>query len=237
MKGTLPSCLGLMAALLLGFSLPSRAQIIAPIFGTTDKAVLTLKDSTVVRGYNRLTLDFGAVVGISETPNGRFKTFASPDILSLDLEPYPYKGQIKHYETTRATMTNSAFAGGKVMLHPIPLLLQVAYEGENVTGYLLEMQMSEDEGEQISQFYYYYKCKGAEFAEIFWEKKSNQFWQSGAGMKNELKKDFQAWPAVVEWLDSKEYKSRQFTKNPFIILEVLDRAISEAPSSGEATRE
>ena len=220
-----------LALPLFAFVHTAEAQILSPIFGQTDKAVLTLNDGTVIEGYNRLTLDFGAVVGISETTNGSFKTYYSKDIKSLDL--YPRTGDAIHYETTLATRFNSAFAGGRVSIHSIPLILQVVFEGENVTGYVLDMDTNDEENTYKRTYYYYYKVKDAEFAEIYWEKDSNMLLQSGPGMKKQLKKEFSAWPEVVNWIDSKEYKPKAFTKNPLIVLEILDTVLDKAASAGK----
>lgn len=223
-----------VSAAALQMSYNAEAQELVPIFGHTDKAVLTLNDGTVINGYNRLTLDFGAVVGISEKSNGTITTYKSADIKSLDL--FPRKGEPKHYETTRATLVNTAFAGIKEpKFHPYPLLLQVVFQGKYVTGYVLDMDTPDEDNTSKRTYLYYYKVNGTGWAEIYWEKDSNQFMQGGPGMKKQLKKEFSQWPDVAVWFDTKEYSGKKFTRNPLMVLEVLDSVLArDAESATES---
>lgn len=192
------------------------------------RVILTLNDGTVIEGFLKGDI-MGDKIKVSEKFNGKSKKYATTDIKTLVFPP------------SESDPTELTFL--PVMVHDnhelvnrnpkSPRLLMKVYETDRMIGYISPAEDFSFSPTMISYWNsmkYYYQVKGEQRAYTYWKVVVNA---KVIGLKKMLKKCFKRFPYVKDYIDSKAFNSKEFFKNPEILMPVMDEGLK----SGNYTRE
>jgi len=192
------------------------------------KVILTFNDGSVIEGFLKGDI-MGDKIKVSEKFNGKAKKYRTTDIKTLVFPP----SQSDERELTFIP----------VMVHDnhellnrnpkAPRLLMKVYETDRMIGYISPAEDFSFSPTMISYWNsmkYYYQVKGEQRAHTYWKVFVNA---KVIGLRSMLKKCFKRFPHVKDYIDSKEFNSKEFFKNPEILMPVMDEGLK----SGNYTRE
>lgn len=192
------------------------------------KVILTLNDGTVIEGFLKGDI-MGDKIKVSEKFNGKAKKYATTDIKTL---VFPPTGSDPEQLTFVPVMVHDNHE--LLNRNPKnPRLLMKVYETDRMIGYISPAEDFSFSPTMISYWNsmkYYYQVKGEQRAHTYWKVVVNA---KVIGLKSMLKKCFKRFPYVKDYIDSKEFNSKVFFKNPEILMPVMDEGLR----SGNYTRE
>ena len=191
------------------------------------KVRVTKTDGTVFEGYNETN----------------FRNHFRPKVTSISVSdeykgtPVKYKSsEIKRMEFV-ASMNDSVpyiFDAVKASLNlphqfnknpkptKEPVMLQLIYDGENVTGYAMptaDVTNVPSMSKIVYTWKYFYKTKDSDVAKAYWIDVDDII----PGMKRVMKFYFREFPEIVKMVDAKEITPKEFRKHPAMILPIMDR--------------
>ena len=195
------------------------------------KAVLTLKDGTVINGYLQNDIHFMKKnIYFSETQDGKDKKYKITDIKSLVVDNAMQDGK------KRTFILNDDDP-------KYPFMETEVYKGKHVTGY---MQPYAFENNTTSRTFtgimyyantiysgcraYYYTVDGGKYVyywNLFESEKINAKREKYSQKKllNKISKKFEDYPAVAEEVEKRGLTAEQIHKDPTILLEILDKSL------------
>ena len=192
------------------------------------KVILTLNDGTIIEGFLKGDI-MGDKIKVSETFRGKGKKYSTTDIKTLVFPP------------TESDERELTFV--PVMVHDnhelvgknpkSPRLLMKVYETDRMIGYISPAEDFTFSPTMISYWNsmkYYYQVKGEERAYTYWKVFVNA---KIIGLKSMIKKCFNRFPYVKDYIDSESFDGKAFKKNPEILMPIIDEAIK----AGNYTKE
>ena len=184
------------------------------------KVIVTLNDGTVIEGFLKGDI-MGDKIKVSEKFNGKAKKYSTTDIKTLVFPP------------TESDERELVFI--PVMVHDNhellnrnpknPRLLMKVYETDRMIGYISPAEDFSFSPTMISYWNsmkYYYQVKGEQRAYTYWKVVVNA---KVLGLKSMIKKCFNRFPHVKDYIDSKAFDGKAFQKNPEILMPIVDEAI------------
>jgi len=194
------------------------------------KVIVTLNDGTVIHGFLKGDI-MGDKIKVSPKFNGKATKYATSDIQSLVFPP------------TESDARELCFV--PVMVHDnhelvgrnpkSPRLLMKVYETERMIGYISPAEDFSFSPTMIASWNslkYYYQVKGEKRAYTYWKVIVNA---KVIGLRKMLKKCFKRFPYVKDYIDSKDFNSKEFFKNPEILMPVVDEALKSGKYTPEET--
>ena len=195
------------------------------------KAVLTLKDGTVLNGYLQNDIHFMKKnIYFSETQDGKDVKYKIVDIKSLEVDNALQDGKKRTFILIDEDPT-------------FQYLATVIYKGKHVTGY---MQPFAFENTITSRTFtgipyvagttysgcrsYDYKVDGGKLVYywmLFEDKKINSKREKYSQKKllKKIKNKFKDYPAVAEEVEKRGLTAEQIHEDPTILLEILDKSL------------
>lgn len=192
------------------------------------KVIVTLNDGSVIVGFLKGDI-MGDKIKVSEKFNGKAKKYATTDIQSLVFPPNDSDPRELKFIPVMVH-DNHELVGRNPKS---PRLLCKVYESERMVGYISPAEDFSFTPTMMSYWNslkYYYQVKGEQRAYTYWKVVVNA---KVIGLKKMLKKCFKRFPGVQDYIDSKAFNSKEFFKNPEILMPVMDEALK----SGNYTRE
>ena len=196
------------------------------------KAVLTLNDGTVLNGYLRTDIRFmQKYVLFSETEEGKDVKYKNEAIKSLVVKNCFGDGK----ETTFVPVKLYWTEAKKILKTPV-LAIQ-NYQGKHVKGYMYptffdDTRTSINAGvmQNTSMFsgvwWYLYNVDSDNTRNIkYWDYLSNRKPQSLKTRLKRMNKDFKEYPQVREVVEKQGLTAEQISKNPTILLGILDKSL------------
>ena len=193
------------------------------------KAVLTLKDGTVLNGYLRNDIHFMKKnICFSETQNGKDVKYKIVDIKSLVVDNALQDGKKR---TFILIDDDTKF----------PFLATVVFKGKHVTGYMEPYAFENNTTSRTFTGIMYYAntiysgCRAYHYTidggkhiyywNLFESKKINDKREKYSQKKllNKISKKFKDYPAVAEEVEKRGLTAEQIHENPTILLEILDK--------------
>lgn len=191
------------------------------------KVTCTLTDGTVIEGYTSIPLTKIITsqlyeLDISDTYKGKARTYTSEEVKRIVYTSTLNDSLPLIYESVKAqkNMPNQFNKDPKPFNKPV--FLQLIYEGKNVKGYktlTTDYTVNNNSTKVNYVFRYYYLKKGDEIAKAYWLGIKGIF----LVMKKAMKLYFREFPKLVEMVDKKEIKGKQFRKNPEMVLPLMDK--------------
>ena len=192
------------------------------------KAVLTLKDGTVLNGYLRNDIHFMKKnICFSETQNGKDVKYKIVDIKSLVVDNALQDGKKRTF----------------ILIDDdpkFPFLATVVFKGKHVTGYMEPYAFENNTTSRTFTGIMYYAntiysgCRAYHYTidggkhiyywNLFESKKINDKREKYSQKKllNKISKKFKDYPAVAEEVEKRGLTAEQIHENPTILLEILD---------------
>ena len=196
------------------------------------KAVLTLKDGTVLNGYLRTDIHFmQKCVLFSETEEGKDVKYKNETIKSLVVKNC--FGDDK--ETTFIPVKLYWREAKKILKTPV-LVIQ-NYKGKHVKGYMyptffddtrtsINAGVMQNTSMYSGEWWYLYNVDSDNTKNIsYWD---YSYSRKPKSLKNRLKsmsKDFKEYPQVCEAVEKQGLTIEQISENPTILLEILDKSL------------
>lgn len=202
--------------------------------------IIVFNDSTVIDGYLMDDLT-GDKIRVDTGDGLNSKTFQVKNIRSLTFVAAP--GDTVPPKSYSPVMVIDEIAGSKKAK---ARLLAKVYESETLLGYT---SPATDYYSYETQSYsgptkanpggtwhthvhqvafktqkYYYQVKGNSIAMPYW---LLSWSPSKASMKHHIKKIFKHFPSVIETVNGNDFDSKQFFKQPEVLLPVLDQALQD----------
>ena len=193
------------------------------------KAVLTLKDGTVLNGYLRNDIHFMKKnICFSETQNGKDVKYKIVDIKSLVVDNALQDGKKRTF----------------ILIDDdpkFPFLATVVFKGKHVTGYMEPYAFENNTTSRTFTGIMYYAntiysgCRAYHYTidggkhiyywNLFESKKINDKREKYSQKKllNKISKKFKDYPAVAEEVEKRGLTAEQIHENPTILLEILDK--------------
>jgi len=184
------------------------------------KVILTLNDGTVIEGFLKGDI-MGDKIKVSEKFNGKSKKYSTTDIRSLVFPPT--ESDARELRFIPVMVHDNHELMGRNPKNP--RLLMKVYETERMIGYISPAEDYSFTPTVITSWNslkYYYQVKGDKRAYTYWKVVVNA---KVIGLKKMLKKCFKRFPYVKNYIDSKEFNSKEFFKNPEILMPVVDEAL------------
>lgn len=195
------------------------------------KAVLTLKDGTVLNGYLQNDIHFMKKnIFFSETQNGKDVKYKIVDIKSLEVDNALQDGKKRTF----------------ILIDEDPkfqYLATVVYKGKHVTGYMEPFAFENTityktfTGIPYAGGYTYSDCRAYHYTvdgskqvyywRLFENKKINAKREKYSQKKllKKIKDRFKDYPAVAEEVEKRGITAEQIHENPTILLEILDKSL------------
>lgn len=196
------------------------------------KAVLTLKDGTVLNGYLRTDIHFmQKCVLFSETEEGKDVKYKNETIKSLVVKNCFGDGK----ETTFIPVKLYWREAKKILKTPV-LVIQ-NYKGKHVKGYMyptffddtrtsINAGVMQNTSMYSGEWWYLYNVDSDNTKNIsYWD---YSYSRKPKSLKNRLKsmsKDFKEYPQVCEAVEKQGLTIEQISENPTILLEILDKSL------------
>lgn len=191
------------------------------------KVTCTLTDGTVIEGYCSIASTARLIspvydLKISDTYKGKARKYTSEEVKRIVYTSTLNDSLPLIYESVKAqkNMPNQFNKDPKPFNKPV--FLQLIYEGKNVKGYktlTTDYTVNNNSTKVNYVFRYYYLKKGDEIAKAYWLGIKGIF----LVMKKAMKLYFREFPKLVEMVDKKEIKGKQFRKNPEMVLPLMDK--------------
>ena len=194
------------------------------------KAVLTLKDGTVLNGYLQNDIHFMKKnIYFSETQNGKDVKYKIVDIKSLVVDNALQDGKQRTFILNEDDPK-------------FPFMSTEVYKGKHVTGYMEPYAFgntttSRSFGGIISSNTYSLGCRAYHYTvdggklvyywNLFESEKINAKREKYSQKKllNKISKKFKDYPAVAEEVEKRGLTAEQIHENPTILLEILDKSL------------
>ena len=194
------------------------------------KAVLTLKDGTVLNGYLQNDIHFmKKYIYFSETQNGKDVKYKIVDIKSLEVDNALQDGKKRTFILIDEDPT-------------FQYLATVIYKGKHVTGYMKPFAFeSSTHSRSFTGIWtnntVYLGCRGYHYMVdsgkhvyywmLFEDKKINSKREKYSQKKllKKIKDKFKDYPAVAEEVEKRGLTAEQIHEDPTILLEILDKSL------------
>lgn len=194
------------------------------------KAVLTLKDGTVLNGYLQNDIHFmKKYIYFSETQNGKDVKYKIVDIKSLEVDNALQDGKKRTFILIDEDPT-------------FQYLATVIYKSKHVTGYMKPFAFeSSTHSRSFTGIWtnntvylgcrsYDYKVDGGKLVYywmLFEDKKINSKREKYSQKKllKKIKNKFKDYPAVAEEVEKRGLTAEQIHEDPTILLEILDKSL------------
>ena len=194
------------------------------------KAVLTLKDGTVLKGYLQNDIHFMKKnIYFSETQNGKDVKYKIVDIKSLVVDNALQDGMKRTFILNEDDPK-------------FPFMATEVYKGKHVTGYMEPYAFdntttSRSFGGIMSSNTSYLGCRAYHYTvdggklvyywNLFESEKINAKREKYSQKKllNKISKKFKDYPAVIEEVEKRGLTAEQIHENPTILLEILDKSL------------
>lgn len=191
------------------------------------KVTCTLTDGTVIEGYTSIPLTKIITsqlyeLDISDTYKGKARTYTSEEVKRIVYTSTLNDSLPLIYESVKAQRNMPNRLNKDPKPYKKPVFLQLIYEGKNIKGYktLTTDYTVNMSGTNVNYiFKYYYLKKGDEIAKSYWLGRKGLV----LIMKKDIKLYFREFPKLVEMVDKKEIKGKQFRKNPEMVLPLMDK--------------
>lgn len=191
------------------------------------KVTCTLTDGTVIEGYISIPLTKIITsqlyeLDISDTYKGKARTYTSEEVKRIVYTSTLNDSLPLIYESVKAQRNIPNQLNKDPKPYNKPVFLQLIYEGKNIKGYktLTTDYTVNMSGTNVNYiFKYYYLKKGDEIAKSYWLGRKGLV----LIMKKDIKLYFREFPKLVEMVDKKEIKGKQFRKNPTMVLPLMDK--------------
>jgi len=196
------------------------------------KAVLTLKDGTVLNGYLRTDIHFmQKYVLFSETEEGKDVKYKNETIKSLVVKNCFGDGK----ETTFIPVNLYWREAKKILKTPV-LAIQ-NYQGKHVKGYMyptffddtrtsINAGVMQNTSMFSGEWWYLYNVDSDNARNIsYWDYSYSRKPKSLKSRLKEMKKDFKEYPQVCETVEKQGLTAEQISENPTILLEILDKSL------------
>ena len=194
------------------------------------KAVLTLKDGTVLNGYLQNDIHFMKKnIYFSETQNGKNVKYKIVDIKSLVVENALQDGKKR---TFILVDDDPKF----------PYMATEVYKGKHVTGYMEPFAFDNSTHSRSftgiwTNIESYLECRAYDYTvdggkhvyywRLFENKKINAKREKYSQQKllKKIRAKFKDYPAVAEEVEKRGITAEQIHENPTILLEILDKSL------------
>ena len=191
------------------------------------KVRVTKTDGTVFEGYNETAFrnyfrPKVKTVSISDEYKGKAVKYKSSEIKRLVFvvsmnDSLPYM-----FDAVKASITLPSLFNKNPKPTKEPIMLQVIYTGENVTGYIMpctDITNTPGMKKIVRTWKYLYKTKDSDVAKAYWLDTSDII----VGMKSVMKLYFREFPEIVKMVEEKELTPKEFRENPAKILQLMDK--------------
>ena len=194
------------------------------------KAVLTLKDGTVLNGYLQNDIHFmKKYIYFSETQNGKDVKYKIVDIKSLEVDNALQDGKKRTFILIDEDPT-------------FQYLATVIYKGKHVTGYMEPFAFDNSTHSRSftgiwTNITVYLDCRAYHYMVdsgkhvyywmLFEDKKINSKREKYSQKKllKKIKDKFKDYPAVAEEVEKRGLTAEQIHEDPTILLEILDKSL------------
>lgn len=191
------------------------------------KVTCTLTDGTVIEGYCSIASTARLIspvydLKISDTYKGKARKYTSEEVKRIVYTSTLNDSLPLIYESVKAQKSVPNLFKKNPKPFKKPVFLRLIYEGKNVNGYITPTtDYTVNKKETIINYVwrYYYLKKGDEIAKAYWLGIKGIF----LVMKKAMKLYFREFPKLVEMVDKKEIKGKQFRKNPEMVLPLMDK--------------
>lgn len=191
------------------------------------KVTCTLIDGTIIEGYISIPLTKIITsqlyeLDISDTYKGKARTYTSEEVKRIVYTSTLNDSLPLIYESVKAQKSVPNLFKKNPKPFKKPVFLQLIYEGKNVKGYktlTTDYTVNNNSTKVNYVWRYYYLKKGDEIAKAYWLGIKGIF----LVMKKAMKLYFKEFPKLVEMVDKKEIKGKQFRKNPTMVLPLMDK--------------
>lgn len=187
-------------------------------------AILTLKDSTVVKGYLRSSslTDRDLSVKISPEIDGKSEKYKISNIEKMEIKS---ENGDSLRGVWRPMFVNNGVGRDKGYIAENPVMLLSIYQGKNVDGYVGMIWCLVD---PLSGYWkalpcFYYQLPGMDYANCFLVMKGTFFYRRH---KKSLMKEFADYPALVNMLRNDTLQIKDILESPVIVIRELDKIIS-----------
>ena len=202
------------------------------------KAVLTLNDGTVLNGFLRNNLHFdGSFVMFSDTEDGKKVKYKNETIKSLCVKDYLGEGKDANFIPLILYWRE-----GKRFFKTPSLAIQI-YQGKHVKGYMSPSSFDHTSTNRsftgvitsntnieadLWDFIFYVDSDSTRYCP-YWtyrpEPVNPKFARYMKYTMRNMKKDFKAYPQVLEEIEKQGLTAEQINKAPIILLEILDKSL------------
>lgn len=194
------------------------------------KAVLTLKDGTVLNGYLQNNIHFmKKKISFSGTQNGKGVKYKIEDIKSLEVENALQDGKKRTFilvddDPKFPFLATEVFKGKHVTGYMEPYAFDNSTHSRSFTGIWTNITV------YLDCRAYHYTVDGGKHV-YYWnlfESKKNNAKREKYSQKKLLKKireKFKDYPAVADEVEKRGLTAEQIHENPTILLEILDKSL------------
>ena len=196
------------------------------------KAVLTLKNGTVLNGYLRTDIHFmQKCVLFSETEEGKNVKYKNETIKSLVVKNCFGDGK----EATFIPI--KLYWSDQKKIAPKPILAIQNYQGKHVKGYMyptffddtrtsINAGVMQNTSMYSGEWWYLYNVDSDNTLNVsFWDYSYSRKPKSLKSRLKDMKKDFKKYPQVYETVEKQGLTAEQISENPTILLEILDKSL------------
>lgn len=191
------------------------------------KVTCTLTDGTVIEGYISIPSTSHLIspvydIKISDTYKSKARKYTSEEVKRIVYTSTLNDSLPLIYESVKAQNSIPNLFSKDPKPFKKPVFLQLIYEGKNVKGYktlTTDYTVNNNSTKVNYVWRYYYLKKGDEIAKAYWLGIKGIF----LVMKKAMKLYFKEFPKLVEMVDKKEIKGKQFRKNPAMVLPLMDK--------------